>query len=53
MQKAVRFRAAVQVKRLPAHARRDIIRFEGPREAWGRALSQAGLASVTSPSSRP
>jgi acetyl-CoA C-acetyltransferase len=47
MQKAVRFRAAVQVNDFLPIASRDVIRFEGPREAWGQALSQAGLGAVT------
>ncbi|GGC53325.1 acetyl-CoA acetyltransferase [Siccirubricoccus deserti] len=47
MQKAVRFRAAVQVNDHLPIAARDIIRFEGPREAWKRALDQAGLGAVT------
>jgi acetyl-CoA C-acetyltransferase len=47
MQKAVRFRAAVQVNDFLPIAARDIIRFEGPREAWKRALDQAGLDAVT------
>jgi len=47
MGKAVRFRAAVQVNDFLPIASRDIIRFEGPREAWKRALDQAGLGTVT------
>jgi acetyl-CoA C-acetyltransferase len=47
MGKAVKFRAAAHVQDFLPIASRDIIRFEGPREAWTRALSQAGLASVT------
>jgi acetyl-CoA C-acetyltransferase len=47
MGKAVRFRAAVQVNDYLPIASREIIRFEGPREAWARALDQAGLKSVT------
>jgi len=47
MQKAVRFCAAVHVQDLLPIASRDIVRFEGPREAWKRALDQAGLAAVT------
>ena len=47
MRKAVRFRAAVQVNDLLPIAARDVIRFEGPQEAWKRALTQAGLGSVT------
>lgn len=41
--KAVRFRAAVQVNDLMPISAREITRFEGAREAWGRALSAAGL----------
>jgi acetyl-CoA C-acetyltransferase len=44
MAKSVRFRAAVQATDLMPIAARDIIRFEGARAAWGRALDQAGLA---------
>jgi acetyl-CoA C-acetyltransferase len=44
MQKAVRFRAAAQATDVMPIAARDIIRFEGARAAWGRALDQAGLA---------
>ncbi len=47
MQKAVRFRAAVQVNDFLPIASRDIMRFEGPREAWSGALAQAGLGAVT------
>jgi acetyl-CoA C-acetyltransferase len=47
MGKAVRFRAAVQVNDYLPIASREIIRFEGPREAWARALDQAGLKAVT------
>lgn len=43
MGKAVRFRAAVQVNDLLPIASRDIIRFEGPREAWARAYAAAGI----------
>ncbi|HZF75537.1 MAG TPA: acetyl-CoA acetyltransferase [Acetobacteraceae bacterium] len=42
--KAVRFRAAVQVTDLMPIASRDIIRFEGARHAWGKALSASGLS---------
>ncbi|WP_270937119.1 acetyl-CoA acetyltransferase [Falsiroseomonas oryzae] len=42
--KAVRFRAAVQATDTMPIAGRDIVRFEGARAAWGRALDQAGLA---------
>ena len=44
MAKAVRFRAAAQATDLMPIASRDIIRFEGARAAWGKALDQAGLA---------
>jgi len=42
--RAVRFRAAAHVQDFLPLASRDIIRFEGPREAWARALAQAGVA---------
>lgn len=42
MAKSVRFRAAVQVNDLLPIAGRDIIRFEGAREAWRRAHAEAG-----------
>ena len=41
---AVRFRAAAQATDAMPIAGRDIVRFEGARAAWGRALDQAGLA---------
>ena len=41
--RAVRFRATAQVNDFLPIARRDIIRFEGAREAWSRALSDAEL----------
>ncbi len=44
MAKRVRFRAAAQATDMMPIAARDIIRFEGARAAWGRALDQAGLA---------
>jgi acetyl-CoA C-acetyltransferase len=44
MAKAVRFRAAAQATDFMPIAGRDIIRFEGARAAWGRALDTAGLA---------
>jgi acetyl-CoA C-acetyltransferase len=47
MQKAVRFRAAVQVNDYLPIAARDILKFEGPRLAWQQALAAAGLGSVT------
>jgi acetyl-CoA C-acetyltransferase len=43
MAKAVRFRAAVQVNDFLPIAARDIIRFDGAREAWARAYAQAGI----------
>ncbi len=42
--RAVRFRAAAHVQDFLPLASRDIIRFEGPRAAWARALSDAGVA---------
>jgi acetyl-CoA C-acetyltransferase len=44
MAKAVRFRAAAQATDFMPIAGRDVIRFEGARAAWGRALDAAGLA---------
>lgn len=43
MGKAVRFRAAVQATDHMPIAGRDIVRFEGARAAWGRALDAAGM----------
>jgi acetyl-CoA C-acetyltransferase len=43
MAKAVRFRAAVQVNDFLPIASRDIVRFEGAREAWSRAYEAAGM----------
>jgi acetyl-CoA C-acetyltransferase len=43
MNKAVRFRAAVQVNDFLPIAARDIVRFEGAREAWSRAYAAAGI----------
>lgn len=43
MSKAVRFRAAVQANDFLPIAARDIVRFEGAREAWRRAYDQAGI----------
>ena len=43
MAKAVRFRAAVQVNDFLPIAARDIVRFEGAREAWKRAYAEAGI----------
>jgi acetyl-CoA C-acetyltransferase len=42
--KAVRFRAAVQATDHMPIASRDIVRFEGARAAWGRALGEANLS---------
>ncbi|MCX7372958.1 MAG: acetyl-CoA acetyltransferase [Alphaproteobacteria bacterium] len=42
--RAVRFRAAAHVQDFLPLASRDIIRFEGPRAAWARALSDAEVA---------
>ncbi len=44
MDKAVRFRAAVQVNDFLPLSRRDITRFEGGAQAWTIALDQAGLS---------
>jgi acetyl-CoA C-acetyltransferase len=44
MAKAVRFRATAQATDHMPIAGRDVIRFEGARAAWGRALDAAGLA---------
>jgi len=43
MAKAVRFRAAVQVNDFLPIASRDILQFEGAKEAWARAYDQAGV----------
>lgn len=43
MGKAVRFRAAVQVNDFLPIAARDIVRFEGAKEAWARAYAEAGV----------
>lgn len=43
MNKAVRFRAAVQVNDFLPIAARDIVRFEGAKEAWARAYAAAGI----------
>ncbi|WP_207539396.1 acetyl-CoA acetyltransferase [Sabulicella rubraurantiaca] len=42
--RAVKFRATAQVNDFLPIARRDIVRFEGAREAWGRALEDADLS---------
>ena len=44
LNKAVRFRAAVQVNDFLPLSRRDPTAFEGAAEAWRRALADAGLA---------
>jgi acetyl-CoA C-acetyltransferase len=44
MAKAVRFRAAVQATDHMPIASRDIVRFEGARAAWGKALAEANLS---------
>ena len=41
--RAVRFRGTAQVNDFLPIARRDIIRFEGAREAWSRAFDASGL----------
>lgn len=43
MKKAVAFRAAQHVQDFLPMSRRDILKFEGCTEAWGRALAQAGV----------
>ncbi|HEX3346487.1 MAG TPA: thiolase domain-containing protein, partial [Acetobacteraceae bacterium] len=43
MNKAVRFRAAVQVNDFMPLSRRDPTRFEGAARAWNAALSDAGI----------
>jgi acetyl-CoA C-acetyltransferase len=42
--RAVRFRATAQVNDFLPIARRDIVKFEGAKEAWARALDTAGLS---------
>jgi len=42
-QKAVAFRAAQHVQDFLPIAKRDILKFEGCTQAWGRALSDAGI----------
>lgn len=41
--RAARFRATAHVQDFLPIARRDITRFEGPREAWARAFDAAGM----------
>ncbi|MCB2010569.1 MAG: thiolase domain-containing protein, partial [Geminicoccaceae bacterium] len=43
MKKAVAFRAAAHVSDYLPMSRRDILAFEGCREAWARALAQARM----------
>src|SRR5438128_2192512 len=43
MKKAVVFRALSHVQDFLPMAKRDILKFEGCTEAWGRALAHAGL----------
>lgn len=43
MDKAVYFRAAQHVQDFMPLSRRNIIDFEGPAEAWGRAFAEAGI----------
>lgn len=40
--RAIRFRARAQVNDFLPISRRDVLSFEGPRRAWGTALSDAG-----------
>lgn len=44
MDKAVYFRAAQHVQDFMPLSRRNIIDFEGPTEAWGRAFAEAGIS---------
>jgi acetyl-CoA C-acetyltransferase len=44
MKKAVAFRANQQVNDFLPMSRRDVLAFEGPQQAWQRALGEAGLA---------
>jgi acetyl-CoA C-acetyltransferase len=43
MKKAVIFRAAAHVQDFLPMSRRDILKFEGCGQAWGRALADAGI----------
>ena len=43
MEKAVYFRAAQHVQDFMPMSRRNVIDFEGPTEAWGRAFAEAGI----------
>ena len=44
MQRAIGFRARAQRNDVFPLSRRDVLAFDGPRQAWSRALAQAGLA---------
>ncbi|HLH97618.1 MAG TPA: acetyl-CoA acetyltransferase [Xanthobacteraceae bacterium] len=44
LRKAVAFRAAEHVQDFLPMSRRDVLKFEGCAEAWGRALARAGIA---------
>jgi acetyl-CoA C-acetyltransferase len=44
MDKAVYFRAAQHVQDFMPMSRRNVIDFEGPAEAWGRAFAEAGIS---------
>ena len=44
MDKAVYFRAAQHVQDFMPMSRRNVIDFEGPTEAWGRAFAEAGIS---------
>jgi acetyl-CoA C-acetyltransferase len=44
MKRAVAFRATAHAQDFLPMSKRDIVQFEGCSEAWGRALSQAGIA---------
>jgi acetyl-CoA C-acetyltransferase len=44
MQKAVVFRSRAHVQDFLPMAKRDILKFEGCTQAWGRALADAGIA---------
>ena len=43
-EKAVDFRAAVQVNDFLPMRKRDVLKFEGPARAWSSALADAGIA---------
>lgn len=44
MSKAVRFRSAVHVNDYLPMSKRDVLKFDGCREAWARALKESGCA---------